>query len=137
MRHYADHWRDIAGIPDEAVARHIRRDGIDILVDLSGHTSGNRLLTLALKPAPIQATWMGYPATTGLNAIDYIIANRFVIPPQDECYYVEQVVRLPNSFLCFTPPQFPIEVSSLPALSRGQLTFGCFNNIAKLTPIGN
>ena len=134
LRHYADHWRDIAGIPDEAVARHIRRDGIDILVDLSGHTSGNRLLTLSLKPAPIQATWMGYPATTGLNAIDYIIANRFVIPPQDECYYVEQVVRLPNSFLCFTPPQFPIEVSSLPALSRGQLTFGCFNNIAKLTP---
>jgi len=133
LRRHADHWRSIIGWTDEAVARQIREDGIDILVDLAGHTAGNRLLTFALKPAPVQATWMSYIATTGLKAIDYIIANRFIIPPQDERYYVERVVRLPHSFLCFTPPHFPIEVSPPPALSRGEITFGCFNSTAKLT----
>jgi protein O-GlcNAc transferase len=134
LRRYADHWRDVLAQPDEALARQIRRDGIDILVDLAGHTAGNRLLTFALKPAPIQVTWMSYIATTGLKAIDYIIGNRYIIPPQDERYYVEKVVRLPHSFLCFSPPQAPIEVSPLPALSSGWVTFGCFNNTAKLTP---
>ena len=85
----------------------IRGDGIDILVDLSGHTAGNRLLTFSLKPAPVQATWMSYIATTGLKAIDYIIANRYVIPPEQEQYYTEKVARLPHSFLCFMPPRFP------------------------------
>jgi protein O-GlcNAc transferase len=134
LRRHADGWRDIVGQTDEAVARRIREDGIDILVDLAGHTAGNRLLTLALKPAPVQATWIGYIATTGLKAVDYIIGDRYVTPPQDARYYVEQVVRLPHSFLCFTPPRLPIEVSPLPALSRAAITFGCFNNTAKLTP---
>lgn len=134
LRQYADHWRDVLAQPDEALAQQIRRDGIDILVDLAGHTAGNRLLTFALKPAPVQATWMSYIATTGLKTMDYIIANRFIIPPQDERYYVEKVMRLPHSFLCFTPPQFPIEVSPLPARSGNGITFGCFNNVAKLTP---
>ena len=134
LRRHADHWRDIVSQPDDMVAQKIREDDIDILVDLAGHTAGNRLLTFALKPAPIQATWMGYIATTGLKSMDYIIADRFLIPPQDERYYVEKVVRLPNSYLCFTSPHFPIEVSALPALSRREFTFGCFNNVAKLTP---
>lgn len=134
LRMDADHWRNIVGQPDEEVALQIRRDGIDILIDLAGHTKGNRLLTFALKPAPIQATWIGYPTTTGLKAMDYIIADRFVIPPQDERYYVEQVVRLPNAYECFTPPHFSIEVSPLPALSQQTITFGCFNNASKLTP---
>ena len=133
LRHYADHWRDVLAQPDEALAQQIRRDGIDILVDLAGHTAGNRLLTFALKPAPIQVTWMSYIATTGLKAIDYIIGNRYIIPPQDERYYVEKVVRLPHSFLCFSPPQVSIEVSPLPAQTRESITFGCFNNTAKLT----
>jgi protein O-GlcNAc transferase len=134
LRRHADYWRDVVGQTDEAVAQLIREDRIDILVDLAGHTGGNRLLTFALKPAPVQATWMSYIATTGLRAIDYIIADRFVIPPQDERYYVEQVMRLPHRFLCFTPPRLPIEVSPLPALSGEGITFGCFNNAAKLTP---
>ena len=134
LRRHAHHWRDVVGQTDETVAQQIRQDRIDILVDLAGHTAENRLLTFALKPAPVQATWMSYIATTGLKTIDYIIGNRFIIPPQDECYYVEKVVRLPRSFLCFTPPRFPIEVSPLPALSRKGVTFGCFNNTAKLTP---
>jgi protein O-GlcNAc transferase len=133
LRSYADHWRNVLAQPDEALAQRIRRDGIDILVDLAGHTGGNRLLTFALKPAPVQVTWMSYIATTGLKAIDYIIANRYIIPPQDDCYYVERVVRLPHSFLCFAPPRFPLEVSPLPALSTAEITFGCFNNAAKLT----
>jgi predicted O-linked N-acetylglucosamine transferase (SPINDLY family) len=134
LRRHADHWRDIVGQPDEAVARQIRRDGIDILVDLAGHTKGNRLLTFALKPAPVQATWIGYITTTGLKAMDYIIADRFVIPPEDEPYYVERPVRLPHSYLCFTAPHYPIEVSPLPALHGNEVTFGCFNNASKLTP---
>jgi protein O-GlcNAc transferase len=134
LRGHAAQWRDIVGQTDEAVARNIRDDRIDILVDLAGHTAGNRLLTLAYKPAPIQATWMSYIATTGLKAVDYIIADRYVIPVESEGYYVEQVARLPNVYLCFTPPQDPVEVSALPALSRKEVTFGCFNNTAKLTP---
>ena len=134
LRLYADHWHDVVGQTDDSLARLIRRDGIDILVDLAGHTANNRLLTFALKPAPVQATWMSYIATTGLKAIDYIIGNRIIIPPQDERYYTEQVVRLPHSFLCFTPPPSAIEVASLPALARGKVTFGCFNNTAKINP---
>ena len=134
LRGHADHWHDVLGQPDELLAQQIRRDGIDILVDLAGHTAGNRLLTFALKPAPVQATWMSYIATTGLKAIDYIIGNKYVIPPQDERYYVESVVRLPHSFLCFSPPQVSIDISPLPAQSSDWITFGCFNNSAKLTP---
>lgn len=134
LRAHADHWYDVLGQPDKSLAQQIRRDQIDILVDLAGHTAGNRLLTFALKPAPVQVTWMSYIATTGLKAIDYIIGNKYIIPPQDECYYVEKVVRLPHSFLCFSPPQASIEVSPLPAHSSNWITFGCFNNSAKLTP---
>ena len=133
LRRRADHWRDVLAQPDDALARQIRRDNIDILIDLAGHTAGNRLLTFALKPAPIQVTWMGYIATTGLKTIDYIIGDRYIIPPQDQDYYVEQVVRLPHYFLCFTPPRLPVDVSPLPTLSNEGITFGCFNNAAKLT----
>lgn len=129
----ADHWRVIAGLSDQAVADRIRQDGIDILVDLSGHTRDHRLLVFSRRPAPIQVTWMGYFATTGLAAMDYIIADRFVIPPEEERYYTEQVERLPNGYLCFTAPDLPIPVAPLPALSRGAVTFGCFNNPAKIT----
>lgn len=129
----ADHWRFIAGQSDQAVADRIRQDAIDILVDLSGHTRDHRLLAFSRRPAPIQVTWMGYFATTGLAAMDYIIADRFVIPPEEERYYTEQVERLPYSYLCFTAPDLPISVAPLPALSQGAVTFGCFNNPAKIT----
>jgi predicted O-linked N-acetylglucosamine transferase (SPINDLY family) len=129
----ADHWCNVAGESDDELAQRVRRDSIDLLVDLAGHTAANRLPVFARKPAPVQATWMGYFATTGLPAMDYIIADRFVIPPQEERYYVERVARLPNAYLCFSPPEYKIEPGPLPALAAGKVTFGCFNNPSKLT----
>ena len=134
LRKCADKWRNIERLSDQAVAERIRQDGIDILIDLSGHTFGHRLLAFARRPSPIQATWMGYFATTGLAAMDYIIADRYVIPSEEERYYTENVERLPDGYLCFTTPDLPLPVAPLPALSQGAITFGCFNNPAKLTP---
>jgi protein O-GlcNAc transferase len=130
----ADHWRAIKGQSDRDVAERVRRDGIDILVDLSGHTQGHRLLVFPRRPAPVQLTWMGYFATTGVDGMDYIIADRFVIPPAEEHFYTERVERLPHGYLCFTPPELPIAVGPLPAHTQGAITFGCFNNPAKITP---
>jgi protein O-GlcNAc transferase len=128
----ADHWRDISALDDRDAARQITRDAIDILIDLSGHTAGNRLTLFARKPAPIQCTWLGYVGTTGLREIDYIIADRFVIPPEDDGLYSEQPYRLPNSYLCFTPPNIDVAVGGLPMLDTGAPTFGCFNNLLKI-----
>ncbi|HEX3499780.1 MAG TPA: tetratricopeptide repeat protein, partial [Stellaceae bacterium] len=128
----ADHWRDISPLADHDAARRIAEDGIDILVDLSGHTAGNRLTLFARKPAPIQCTWLGYVGTTGLSEIDYIIADRFVIPPQDDDLYCEEPYRLPNSYLCFTPPNEDVAVGPAPILGAGAPTFGCFNNLLKI-----
>ena len=129
----ADHWLNIADKSDLELAQQIRLDGIDILIDLAGHTKANRLLTFAQKPAPVQATWLGDPASTGLPAMDYIIADRIAIPPHEERYHVEQVVRLPNAYECFKPPGYPIEPGPLPALTTGKLTLGSFNNPVKIT----
>ncbi len=128
----ADHWRDIAGLSDDEAAERIAADAIDILVDLSGHTAGNRLTLFARKPAPIQCTWLGYVGTTGLAEIDYIVTDRFVLPPEDECFYSERPYRLPNSYLCFTPPETEVAVGELPAVEAGAVTFGCFNNLMKI-----
>ncbi len=128
----ADHWRDIAGLGDDDAARRVVDDAIDILIDLSGHTAGNRLTMFARKPAPIQCTWLGYVGTTGLSEIDYIIADRYVIPPGEEHHYSEQPYRLPHSYLCFTPPEHEIGVGTLPSLRNGSPTFGCFNNLLKI-----
>ena len=133
LQQSTDHWRNISDQSDKNVALQIRQDNIDLLIDLSGHTERNRLLAFAHKPAPIQATWMGYFGTSGLPAMDYIIADPYVIPPEEEHYYVEQVMRLTNNYLCFSPPDNAPEPSPLPALSAGKLTFGCFNHAAKLT----
>jgi predicted O-linked N-acetylglucosamine transferase (SPINDLY family) len=134
LRSRADGWRTIASSDDDAAAELIRSDAIDILVDLGGHSGFNRLPTFARKPAPIQASWLGYADTTGLPNIDYLISDRFVCPEQEDGAVVEQVVRLPEAFLCYTPPEDAPPVPPLPALSRGHVTFGCFNNIAKVTP---
>lgn len=130
----ADHWRIIWGMMDEAAAELIRKDEIDVLIDLAGHTAGNRLMLFARKPAPVQASWLGYFDTTGMRAMDHLIADPNVCPPGDDSYYVERVYRLPGDFLCYTPPQTRVEVSPPPALTAGHVTFGCFNNIAKVTP---
>ena len=131
LRRSVDQWRPIHGQGDDSVAAAIRRDGIDILVDLSGHTAGSRLPVFADKPAPVQCSWLGYFGTTGLAEIDYILADRFVIPPADEAFYSETVLRLPDSYLCFTPPREAPLVGPLRA-AGAPVTFGCFNNLLKI-----
>jgi protein O-GlcNAc transferase len=133
LQNSAHHWRRIAGRSDSEVAQLMREDGIDLLIDLSGQTGRNRLGVFALKPSPVQITWLGYFATTGLNAMDYIIADRYVVPPDEERHYTEKVVRLPNTYLCFSPPDSEMESGDLPASATGNITFASFNNNAKLT----
>jgi predicted O-linked N-acetylglucosamine transferase (SPINDLY family) len=130
----ADVWRPLPGMSDERLAQQIRDDQIDILFDLAGHTAHNRLLTFARKPAPIQITWMGYVGTTGLSAMDYILADRYEIPPQSEVYYCERVLRMPDGYVCYDPPADAPGVSPLPALEQGSVCFASFNNPAKITP---
>ncbi|NVN90563.1 MAG: tetratricopeptide repeat protein [Desulfuromonadales bacterium] len=127
-----DEWVTVSGITDEQLAERIRLDGIDLLIDLSGHSNGNRLLTFARKPAPVQATWLGYANTTGLDAMDFILADPVTVPPGEEQFYTEKVWRLPETYVCFTPPAGDIPITGLPALHNGFITFGCFNYPAKL-----
>lgn len=126
-------WNSAAHISDEVLANKIYSDKIDILIDLSGHTAHNRLSIFAWKSAPIQVTWLGYLGTTGVSSIDYLIADAWTLPETEECNFTETIWRLPESYLCFTPPQSPTPVSSLPALQNGHVTFGCFNNITKIS----
>lgn len=124
-------WRECRVMSDEAMAEQIRADGIDVLVDLSGHTDGNRLRVFARKPAPVQVTYLGYPDTTGLSAIDYILGDPRMFPTGEETLYVETPWCLPDTSLCFTPPDLPVEVGPLPAVQNGFITFGCLNKIEK------
>jgi predicted O-linked N-acetylglucosamine transferase (SPINDLY family) len=125
-------WRDVQGLSDKGLAETIRADRIDILFDLAGHTALNRLLAFARKPAPVQITWLGYVGTTGLAAMDDLIADRFHVPPRAEVHFREKVLRMPDGYVCFEPPDEAPAVGPLPALERGQVTFGSFNNVAKL-----
>jgi len=132
---YPDHWQTIVGISDERVAESIKKDNIDILIDLAGHTAKNRMLLFARKPAPIQVSWIGYLATTGLSTIDYKIVDNYTDPiGKTEQFYTEKLIRLPESFLCYLPDKDSPEVGPLPALSTGHITFGSFNNLVKVTP---
>jgi predicted O-linked N-acetylglucosamine transferase (SPINDLY family) len=125
-------WRSTVGLSDKNLALQIQNDGIDILIDLSGHTAHNRLPMFAWKPAPVQVTWLGYFATTGVTAIDYLIADLWTLPESQEVFFTEKIWRLPETRMCFTPPDVPVAVSPLPALSNGHVTFGCFNNLSKM-----
>ncbi|MBI3839168.1 MAG: tetratricopeptide repeat protein [Planctomycetia bacterium] len=131
----ADHWRDVAGMPDEAIGALVRQDNIDILVDLAGHIGGNRLLVFAHKPAPIQVTYLGYQNTTGMSAMDYRLTDAHADPPgMTEEYYSERLLRLPGSFFCYLPPQNSPAVNELPALTAGHVTFASLNSTIKITP---
>lgn len=127
----ADEWHDVLGLSDADLARRIRDDRIDILVDLSMHMGGNRLRTFAEKPAPVQMTW-AYPGTTGLDAIDYRITDRNIDPEGAELPYSEETLRLPHSFWCYGPFEEEREVKELPMLENGYPTFGCLNTFMKV-----
>ena len=129
-----DHWRNIDNISDESADILIRKDKIDILIDLAGHTANNRLLLFARKPAPVQATYMGYPGTTGLSTIDYKIVDKYTDPlGTTEQYYSEKLIRLPNSFVCYQPDKYSPIVNILPALANRYVTFGSCNNLSKIS----
>ena len=129
-----DHYRNIFGVSDKAVVRLLEQDKIDILVELAGHTADNRLLVLAHKPAPIQVTYLGSPDTTGMQAIDYRLTDELAEPPQPQKFYTEELVFLPEGFLCYRPRDLTTPVTSLPALRKGYVTFGSFNSSCKIHP---
>ena len=139
----AGHWIPCVGMTDDQLAARIRADRIDILVDLAGHTAGNRLLVFARKPAPVQVTWLGYPSTTGLSAIDCRITDKYAEPEgMTEHLNVERLWRLDDMFCVYRPCAVKPErrhspalaVRQTPALESGYITFGSINNIAKITP---
>jgi len=133
LRGYFSQWHAIAHLSDAALAQKIADDGIDILIDLSGHTSANRLLCFARKPAPVQASWIGYPGTTGLRAMDYYLADRYFLPPGAfDRQFTEKLVYLPAN-APFLPDETAPPANALPALSNGFVTFGSFNRISKLS----
>ena len=134
MQSVSTHWRDVLGVGDQRLAEQIRADGIDILFDLAGHTGHNRLMVFARKPAPIQVSWIGYEGTTGLSAMDYLIADRHTVPNGSEVYYRESVLRMPDGYLCYEPPDTAPPIAPPPSQKNGYMTFGSFNNLAKVTP---
>jgi predicted O-linked N-acetylglucosamine transferase (SPINDLY family) len=133
LRQSIPNWRKVANYGDAKLAANIVEDNIDVLIDLAGHTANSRLPVFALKPAPVQLTWLGYSGTTGVPGMDYILADRHVAPEGSEGQFTETVWRLPDSYLCFSAPRRSPAVAPLPAAERGQLTFGCFNTINKLS----
>jgi protein O-GlcNAc transferase len=132
LRKAADDWRPISGITDAVLSRQIREDRIDVLIDLAGHTADNRLAFFSQRAAPVQVTWIGYPATTGLSEMDYRLTDQRADPVgESDRWHSERLLRLPDSFLCYTPPPDCPEVAvDSPA---GHVTFGSFNNLSKVT----
>lgn len=134
IRVRVDQWRDSASLGDEQLAKAVRADGIDILVDLAAHSGRNRLLTFARKPAPVQVTYLAYcGGTTGVDAIDYRVTDRFLDPPGEANHYNEASMHLPHCYWCYSAPA----LGGRPAMERGTgpPTFGCLNNFAKVTDV--
>ncbi|MGE3865270.1 MAG: glycosyltransferase, partial [Burkholderiaceae bacterium] len=132
LRGLVSTWRNVAGVNDDALFKQIRDDGIDILFDLSGHTGYNRLPLFARKPAPVQVSWIGYPGSTGLTAIDYRLVDEVVAPPgRFDRAYSERLAYLPAASVFGRPEALP-EPTPLPALARGRFTFGSFNRANKI-----
>lgn len=127
-------WVDVSTLSDRALADKVRQDKVDVLVDLNGHTSGQRLEALAARCAPMQMSWMGYFATTGIAAMDYFVGDQWVAPAEEADHFVERIAAMPNGYLPFMAPPISIEVGPLPALENGHVTFGSLNNLPKMGP---
>lgn len=132
LRGVFDAWHSVGTLEDEAIVARIRADGIDILVDLTGHTETSRISVMEYRPAPVQVSWIGYANTNGVATMDWIIADAVVLPTEDEALYIEKPLRLPGCYLCYTPPREAVAPSPPPILRQGFVTFGCFNNLAKI-----
>jgi len=132
IKPFFSEWKPLTGKNDADAARLIHADGTHILLDISGHSAHNRLPVFAWKPAPVQVTWLGLPNTTGLKEMDYVLGDLHAIPLEHEDHFSEGVWRMPDSYVCFSAPNYPVKVAPLPALSAGQVTFGSFNNLAKM-----
>ncbi len=132
IKPYFSAWKPLYHLNDEAAARLIHSDGVHLLLDLSGHTGKNRLPVFAWKPAPVQAAWLGYFATTGVAEMDYLLADEVGVPETQRKYFTESIWYLPDTRLCFTPPATELPVAALPALQNGYVTFGCFQNLSKV-----
>ena len=133
FRATATQWRTTLHLSDEALASQIRDDGIDVLIDLAGHF-GRRMLVFARRPAPLQFTWLGYVGTTGLTAMDCLLADGIHVRADEEAHYSERVLRMPHDYICYGPPDDAPPVGPQPALAKRFVTFGCFNNPAKYSP---
>ncbi len=132
IRAHADHWRDISFITDEEVTEKVRADGIDILIELTGHAADHRLVMFARKPAPVQVQGGGHYCTSGLDVMDYILSDATETPEGEDQWFSETVVRMPDGYVCYGPPDYAPDVTFLPALGKGYVTFGCCNNLAKI-----
>ena len=131
-----EHWRSVGGISNEQLEQVLREDDLDILVELSGHTQGNSLGVMARRIAPVQVTYLGYPNTTGVPSIDYRITDARADPPGDaDMLHIEQLVRLPETFLCYAPPAIADDTPVAPVHRNGHITFASFNNVRKITPV--
>lgn len=128
-------WRKVVGLDDRSLAGMVHDDAVDILIDLSSHTGGNRLPMFAYKPAPVQATWLGLFVTSGVPGMDYIITDPYLVPGDEAQYFSEEVWPLAESWFCLSTPDVAVEPEPLPALVNGTITFGCFNNLAKMTDV--
>lgn len=129
-------WVDIRRMNDPDAAQRIAQDDVDVLLDLSGHTAGNRLAVFAQGPARRQGAWLGYFGSTGVPTMDFILSDATSTPPDDQAAFTERLVCLPHSRLCYGHADLALApaVNALPALSRGHMTVGCFQNLSKLTP---
>lgn len=137
LKRVASQWMPVKHLSDEGFAQKVREDNIDVLIDLAGHNAGNRMLSMALEPAPILVKWVGgLINTTGISAIDYLISDVIETPAGSDGQYVEKLIRLPDDYICYDPPVgYAPKVGALPALKNRYITLGCFNNAIKLNPV--
>ena len=134
LRKHCDAWQQIHGLDDNQLANLLQHEQPMVLVELAGHSAGNRLPLLARRPVPIIVSWLGYPASTGLENGFYRLGDPLVDPPGAERFYSEKLLRLPTPFICYAPPAEALDIPPKPPVKNRPVTFGSFNNPAKLNP---